>query len=280
MEESWHVKLRRADQHIQEFERELALFCAEAKPHDVVFEIQAHPDLSQIVLCSLSLLGDESQWLSAIAGEVAFALRSALDHIAVAFTSPGLESKVGFPILEQRFRIREERKVDIFAERTQGIPDDVKAFLLRMQPFSKPQTMPSEFLGLLNKLCNRDKHRKLLVGWLRIKDPVIVFSRTDGTELFRERIFGVYQEGANIFARPTVQLPFDPADPEVKVQAIGPVNVTLQDIPEKDVVWVLPGILTTLRVTVWRYLIAPMEARLRQDTQLPDWEATIPTIKP
>jgi len=276
MEESWHVKIRRADQHIQEFERELALFCADTKAHDVVFEVQTHPDLGQIVLCSLSLLGDESQWLSAIAGEVVFALRSALDHIAVAFTSR--ESKVDFPILEKRFLVREKRKVDLFAERTQGIPEDVKAFLLRLQPFSKPQTMPTEFLYLLNKLCNRDKHRKLLVGWLRIKDPLIIFSRIDGTELFRERVFGVYEDGANIFARQTDQLPFDPTDPEVKVQAVGPVDVTLEDIPRKDLVWVLPGILTTLRRTIWHFVIAPMEARLRHDTKLTDWEARLPTI--
>jgi hypothetical protein len=109
---------------------------------------------------------------------------------------------------------------------------------------------------------------------------VIVFSRTDGTEPFRERIFGVYQDGANIFARPRLQFPFDPTDPEVKVQAIVPVNVTLQYIPKKDVVWVLPGILTALRVTVLHYLIAPMEARLRQDTQLPDWEAPSPRSSP
>jgi hypothetical protein len=273
VEQSWHVKLRRADQHIQEFERELALFCAETKPHDVVFEIQADADLGQSVLCSLSLLGDESQWLSAIAGEVAFALRSALDHVAVAFTTCNHESDVQFPILEKR-------NLDLFAKRTQGIPEDVKAFLLRMQPFSKPQPMPSELLGLLSKLCNRDKHSKLLVGWLRIKDPVIVFSRTDGTELLRERIFGVYPDGANILTRPTLQLPFDPADPEVKAQAIGPVNVTLEEVPKNDVVWVLPGILTTLRITVWRYLIGPMEARLLHDTKLPDWEAALPTIKP
>jgi hypothetical protein len=198
--------------------------------------------------------------------------------MAVAFTSRQFESKVEFPILENRFANREDRRVDLFEERTQGIPEDVKAFLLRMQPFSKPQTMPSEILALLNKLCDRDKHRKLLVGWMRIKDPVILFSRTDGAELLRQRVFGIYEDGAEIFARQVDQLPFDPSDPEMKVQAIGPVNVTLQGIPKEDGVWVLPGILTTLRHTVWRYLIKPMEARLRHDTKLTDWEAALHTI--
>lgn len=280
MEESWHVKLRRADQHLDEFEREYARYRSKTHAHGVVFEIQPHPDLGQIVVCTLSLPGADSQWLSAIAGDVIFDVRSALDHIAVAFTSRGLESKVEFPIFEKRFLIREERKVDLFAERTQGIPKDVKAFLLRMQPFSKPQTMPSEFLSMLNKLCNRDKHRKLLILPLWIKDPTIVFTGDGGSELLRELAGGIYKDGANVFTRPTLELPFDPADPKVKVQAFGPVNVTLQSPPPRDEEWILPSILRALRVTAWQYLIQPMEARLRHGTQLHDWEATLPTIKP
>ncbi|MGA7087032.1 MAG: hypothetical protein WA724_05810 [Candidatus Dormiibacterota bacterium] len=280
MEESWHVKLRRADQHLDEFEREYTRYRSKAHAHGVVFEIQAHPDLGQIVVCNLSLLGTDSQWLSAIAGDVVFDVRSALDHIAVAFTSRGLESKVEFPILEKRFRVvRDKRKSDLFAERTQGMPKDVKAFLLRMQPFSKPQTMPSEFLSMLNKLCNRDKHRKLLILPLWIKDPTIVFTDAIGTELLRERVGGVYKDGAIVFTRPVLGLTFGPADPKVKVQAIGPVNVTLQSPPPRDEEWILPSILRALRVTAWQYLIQPMELRLRYGTKLTDWEAVLPTTK-
>jgi hypothetical protein len=280
VEESWHVKLRRADQHLNEFEREYARYRSKTHAHDVVFEIQAHPDLGQIVVCNLSLLGTDSQWLSAIAGDFVFDVRSALDHIAVAFTSRGLESKVEFPILEKRFRVgRDKRKADLFAERTQGMPKDVKAFLLRMQPFSKPQTMPSQLLSTLNKLCNRDKHRKLLILPLWIKDPAIVFTDSGGTELFRDRVRGIYQDGANVFTRPIRDLPFNPAEPKVKVQAIGPVNVNLQSPSPRNEEWILPSILQTLRANAWRYLIQPMEARLRHGTKLTDWEAVLPTIK-
>ena len=93
----------------------------------------------------------------------------------------------------------------------------MKAFLLRMQPFQTPRTMSAEFLSLLNQLCNRDKHRQLLVVPLRIKDPTLVFRRPDGTELFREFVEGVNEDGANVFTRPVSALRFERAEPEVKL---------------------------------------------------------------
>jgi hypothetical protein len=111
MEESWHVKLRRADQHLDEFEREFARYRSKTKAHNVVSEVESHPDLGQVLICRLNLLGTDSQWLSAIAGNVVFDVRSALDHIAVAFTTRRHEFDVEFPILE-------EPKLDLFRKRT------------------------------------------------------------------------------------------------------------------------------------------------------------------
>ena len=101
------------------------------------------------------------------AGEVAYNLRSALDHLVWQLVKANDKN----PCSRNAFPIQGTRNKKIFAKRLLGGSPDVKDYIASVQPYhleattsGDPLGQVAEGLSLLNEICNVDKHRHLVVA--------------------------------------------------------------------------------------------------------------------
>lgn len=95
-------------------------------------------------------------------GEVAYSLRSALDHIAYVFCQPQTsreEREVQFPIVSRKenWRSEADRKLP-------GASRKVRAAIERLQPYHRRKNKTLICMEALRAISNWDKHRAFLVA--------------------------------------------------------------------------------------------------------------------
>lgn len=127
-------------------------------------------------------LPDPSPLISVFAGEFIYQLRSALDHLAfdlVGVNRAGIalpaewEERCQFPIWCDPLKPGETIPLAYGRfKNLPGIPHDAHTIIESVQPYYPPKrraTTANTSLGLLNKLSNIDKHRRLALTRTRAK---------------------------------------------------------------------------------------------------------------
>jgi hypothetical protein len=120
---------------------------------------------------------------SAIVGEIAYDLRSALDHVVYDLTcleNGGPLGRTGFPIFEDEARYDElttrgEPALGSGVFKIRGVNPYAKAAIRSLQPFEVRKTAAFEppMLGLLHELSAADRHRTIPLCRLRWVGSVI-----------------------------------------------------------------------------------------------------------
>ena len=161
--EAVDAKIARARSELRLLRAEIATFCQE-RARLIVRELVGHGEERWVYH------GDTSKapidW-SIRAGEVAYNLRSALDHLVWQLVKANSEC----PCAENEFPILGKRNKKIFAKRLLGVSPAVKDYIASVQPYHPEATTSGDPLGqvaeglpLLNEICNVDKHRHLVVA--------------------------------------------------------------------------------------------------------------------
>ena len=93
---SWHLKVERADRHLEEIKSAMADY-ASKQPFRAVRARQPK-DQRHIWLYRLEMTEEPDPMIPVIIGECLYDLRSALDHLAVAMVPRNRRSSAAFPI--------------------------------------------------------------------------------------------------------------------------------------------------------------------------------------
>jgi hypothetical protein len=228
---TWLVKLRRAKKHLGEFRREVVRLQERERAYRVSTKIETHNDGDWLVVRGWLPVYNGDR-LAAVMGDIIFNARSALDHVYVVLSG---KPRAQFPFFTADIRkpdfhptTRQDlspSRLNGFLQDTSGMPPDAAAFLEKIHPYAThPQMRESDALAILNRLCNADKHRELVVVSQHIckaKCRVTV----NGIEM--QSVFLPPQRAADgaivgIF-------PVPPSDAETHVEVTGGIEVGLQE---------------------------------------------------
>ncbi len=124
--------------------------------------------------------------IAIVLGDFVHNLRSALDHVVVASSSPQSKRKIaGFPIATEdpwkrdanrRYIVRDTERRKSFLRAIGGLPDDAQALIKRFQPYQMPERASESILAIISSLENADKHRALIAIGSGIENPVYTIS--------------------------------------------------------------------------------------------------------
>jgi len=145
--------------------------CMERHPYGVSCTVEDASPVGRLLLVRGHLFPYDGDDIAAIVGDVVFNTRSALDHLCVALT--GNES-AQFPIFTTNV---DQAEIDPttgkdrnapgrkrFKEWTKGMITPAFKHVRAVQPWAtNPSNPDQDFLAVLNRLSNLDKHRRLLV---------------------------------------------------------------------------------------------------------------------
>ena len=169
--EAVDAKIERARSELRLLKADIAAFCEE-RARLIVREV-CDDELERWVY-----LGDTPrapvQW-SIRAGEFAYNLRSALDHLVWQL----VKINGGSPGIHTEFPIQSRWKASNFRKNLKGVTRSAKDYIKSVQPcaITEREYHPnfarvSKGLAMLNEICNRDKHRHLVVAnarWVGIR---------------------------------------------------------------------------------------------------------------
>jgi hypothetical protein len=144
------AKIERAKEHIEQLDLNILRFERKA------YTLRAEPDINSGLLNYFVVdmgLGDPPVPLRLLAGEIAYQLRSALDHIIYILAKDARENKREFPIFEELDKYESDAPSKI-----KGVSPRAETIIKDAQPFhaSSPHEHP---LWMLHKINNTDKHR-------------------------------------------------------------------------------------------------------------------------
>jgi hypothetical protein len=211
------AKLVRAEEHLTTLEREILAYLGNG-----VARFPAYLDRQQhTVRVLFDLLVEPPLPLCVIAGDVVHNTRSALDHLWGALTR---STQGGFPVYRKQPDWEKAK-----AEALSGIPETAHAVIERLQPCSG--TDEGYFVGLLNLLSNRDKHKLLNMTAAHAVNSRIALSCHNNPGRWVERdlsSFGRFQPQTYI---EITELPDDLMYGKVDVQVKGQLAVAFKDAP-------------------------------------------------
>jgi hypothetical protein len=168
---SFFLKLARADEHLQELQREIVWFAA-SDPYTVRYETDEEGRRH----VWMGPVGNAPVRVALLAGDIVHNLHSGLDHLALALSEanagghvmPRVERDSEFPIFIERDKFRKGRakRIGMAASRAQ-------ALIQRAQPYRRWQDPSSHPLWQLYLLSNYDKHRRLpIASMCSIRSPL------------------------------------------------------------------------------------------------------------
>lgn len=207
------LKLKRAHEHLAALRTELEAFMGETpNPYAVVADkIPNDP----VYLVRLRVLRDVPTRIPLIVGDFAHNARAALDYLAWQLSllvKPELARLPGHkrPVTLVQFPILLERPVGRFVslDGLTFVPDEAKGEIESLQPYNRlpPASAPwegpqTDWLWVLNRLVNRDKHRQISPVGLRVRftinpddfprgifDPVVPFKDGHVLQLFPKEL--------------------------------------------------------------------------------------------
>lgn len=144
-------KVKRAIKHLNEFIKEAGSFQRGA--YTVLVEKDEQPDSVKLIAKDMGS-GDPPIPLILIAGEVAYQLRSALDHVIYILAKETPEGSRQFPICDSP-KEYESRGLSMI----KGVSDSASALIDSLQPYHRGSDAHKDTLWVLKKLNNTDKHR-------------------------------------------------------------------------------------------------------------------------
>ncbi len=158
-EQSYELRLKRAEYHVQSLEAEVARWL-ETRPYHVTVEVE--DDIGEKVV-KLKVLEQPPDELGLIAGDCLHNLRSALDNLAFELAmahigealSESMAGDSGFPI----FRSNPPQSVKKLKRMIRGVHPDAQTIIESLQPYHSGRAYWSEPLWVLRELSNSDKHR-------------------------------------------------------------------------------------------------------------------------
>lgn len=167
------AKINRADKHLSE------LKTIDSQYKSVECSLSIENDSKDLSYLSFNLPSPPNE-VSTIVGDCLNNLRSSLDYLIWQIVESNQIAKPSrrnqFPICDSKQYFEGELK----GKRLQGVPQPAIDQIARLQPYADIQ---NEVLGLLNELCNKDKHRNLNYSISVASDVVLQFSR-NGLNVF------------------------------------------------------------------------------------------------
>jgi hypothetical protein len=170
---SHRLKLNRANEHLGDIEA-LTEPLRERREYPVVESMKPqHQGPRWEYRLDLSSIQPPER-LPILVGDYLFNIRSALDHLAVAFAPGKYRRRVSFPIFTTDPFARDETSGDYldaeaaarWLSLTSGLPDDCIAAIKALQPYEAAalhgHTAEHHALALLSAFQNADKHRELV----------------------------------------------------------------------------------------------------------------------
>lgn len=194
------LKLGRAYEHLATLKDELEAFMSD-RPHPYAVVAQKHPD-EPICLLRLKVFRPVPVRLGLLVGDFAHNARASLDYLARQLSLlakpelarlPAKERLVEFPIFlkEPPGGIKTNKGLNFMS-------DDAKTEIEALQPYKRvappgaPWTGPEDdWLWLLYRLVNRDKHRQIAPVGLRVRTTINPDTFTPGV---KERVVP-FQDG-------------------------------------------------------------------------------------
>jgi hypothetical protein len=185
---SWWLKLDRAEKHLCELE-DLVLPCLQRDVYPTVKRWETY-NHQRTYVYRLDL-PELPNGISIVIGDVMFNVRSALDHLAVAFATDNRKLKAQWPIFTCDVHAIDELTGDYLHKRdfkawrkaVSGLPRDAVDYLESIQPwhFKEQGHDPRDHvMALLAQFQNADKHRQLVLTGYGVKDPVFWFDPGNG----------------------------------------------------------------------------------------------------
>jgi len=181
-QESWWLKLDRAEKHFQELKFEVERY-KESHPYEAVRIVggpkcKEHPT-GNCWRYRLKITRQLEPMGAVILGDVLYNARSALDHLAVSLVPSTRRSHASFPIrLEDPFaKGSDPEGRRSFGTAIEGMPTEAVAVIKAVQPYWRsPEAAPWNVLALLSRFENADKHRQLILLTPKLRDVVTTLS--------------------------------------------------------------------------------------------------------
>ena len=183
MTESWWLKVKRAQQHMVDINRE-ALRYASGQPYE--FTRLRRPNRQRQVAYRIRITEQPDPMIAVMLGDFVHNLRSALDHIIVASVPRKRQRIASFPILfsdiwakdkDGNFVVNDPKGRENFETATKGLPAEARAVIIQLQPYRRGVNAHRDTLGIISRLENADKHRQLITvggGVLNIHTDILV----------------------------------------------------------------------------------------------------------
>lgn len=172
-----------------EIERETRIY---ASRHPYEFVRVKYPERQRKIGYRVKVIEQPDPMLAVMLGDFVHNLRSALDHIIVASVPPKRRKVAGFPILFEDIWARDSYGNLVFqdAERRQtevqsmltGLHPTARAFVIGAQPYHLGDNAHRWPVGLISRLENADKHRRLITVGGGIRKPMITWKLKGETE--------------------------------------------------------------------------------------------------
>lgn len=183
-EPSYLGKLRRAEEHLIDLERELGRYIV-SQPYTVSESVEGKK--KRKVRRLEFTIDPAATAMPYIIADAVYNLRSSLDHLMGALVPKTQRSKVIFPIFfegvwesgpegENAQRMKERGR---WASDVKALPADAIAVLKGLQPSN--QAGDDHVLAVLNRLSNRDRHHKLPVAAAGLRNAAVEWTMPDGS---------------------------------------------------------------------------------------------------
>lgn len=192
MQDAWWLKLKRAQYHMVELDREARRY-AEMNVH-VVERVPNTKQKPNRWIYKLKIVEQPNPMIAVIFGEFVHNLRSALDNIVVASVPAQRRKSASFPVLfediwargpDGEYIVRDEKRRESFATQTEGLDPVFIEAIKTLQPYQHgPQEVETQVIGMLSRLENADKHRQLIAIGAGLRDATTTVRIKDGVQVF------------------------------------------------------------------------------------------------
>jgi hypothetical protein len=256
MPDYWDLKFELASQRVDEIAHEVDAFAGRAVYRAALVHQLDDPERRHY---RLEFTEHPNPLLAVMVAEVFHDIRTALNHLVIAYVPESRKGKAGFPIFRDRpfddsGNIRNDKIGKAWTKLITGLPELLAEQVKQVQPFNGPPPVTLAFceangldpydiqgLGLLARLNNEDKHEEPIKVVFGLEDVVVTY-RCPATSPVTEKMDdGFLPNGGALLP---VELHSIPPGQREKVEVQGTVRVAIE-ISELGVTG-LPGSMVKL----------------------------------